>query len=484
MEQNIATAQVSVARPNWDKSRLVSRIVHLGCGAFHRAHQALFTHHLLEKSDSDWGICEVNLMPGNDARLIANLKAQNLLYTVAERGAESTELKIIGSMKEALHPEFDGHAGILAAMARPETAIVSLTVTEKGYCTDPASGELDVNNPLIQNDLAHPQQPKSAIGYIVEALNMRREQGLKAFTVLSCDNVRENGHVAKAAVLGLAKARDAALAAWIADNVTFPCTMVDRIVPAATEETLQLVADQLGVYDPCAIACEPFRQWVIEDNFVNGRPDWDTVGAQFVADVVPFEMMKLRMLNGSHSFLAYLGYLGGYDTIADTMTNPAYRRAALALMLDEQAPTLSMPEGTDLEGYANLLIARFTNPSLKHRTWQIAMDGSQKLPQRLLDPVRLHLQQGDDYRRLTLGVAGWMRYVGGVDEQGKPLMSSIRCSRSIRRFISNIRRRKNAFAGYWPSSLSLATTCRRTTNLCKPLPTLTNSYCRMARKPR
>ncbi len=484
MEQNIATAQVSVARPNWDKSRLVSRIVHLGCGAFHRAHQALFTHHLLEKSDSDWGISEVNLMPGNDARLIANLKAQNLLYTVAERGAESTELKIIGSMKEALHPEFDGHAGILAAMARPETAIVSLTVTEKGYCTDPASGELDVNNPLIQNDLAHPQQPKSAIGYIVEALNMRREQGLKAFTVLSCDNVRENGHVAKAAVLGLAKARDAALAAWIADNVTFPCTMVDRIVPAATEETLQLVADQLGVYDPCAIACEPFRQWVIEDNFVNGRPDWDTVGAQFVADVVPFEMMKLRMLNGSHSFLAYLGYLGGYDTIADTMTNPAYRRAALALMLDEQAPTLSMPEGTDLEGYANLLIARFTNPSLKHRTWQIAMDGSQKLPQRLLDPVRLHLQQGDDYRRLTLGVAGWMRYVGGIDEQGKTIDASIRCSRSIRRFISNIRRRKNAFAGYWPSSLSLAATCRRTTNLCKPLPTLTNSYCRTARKPR
>lgn len=154
---------------------------------------------------------------------------------------------------------------------------------------------------------------------------------------------------------------------------------------------------------------------------MNGRPDWDTVGAQFVADVVPFEMMKLRMLNGSHSFLAYLGYLGGYDTIADTMTNPAYRRAALALMLDEQAPTLSMPEGTDLEGYANLLIARFTNPSLKHRTWQIAMDGSQKLPQRLLDPVRLHLQQGDDYRRLTLGVAGWMRYVGGIDEQGKTI---------------------------------------------------------------
>lgn len=161
--------------------------------------------------------------------------------------------------------------------------------------------------------------------------------------------------------------------------------MVDRIVPAATPETLQEIADQLGVYDPCAIACEPFRQWVIEDNFVNGRPDWDKVGAQFVADVVPFEMMKLRMLNGSHSFLAYLGYLGGYETIADTMTNPAYRKAAFALMMQEQAPTLSMPEGTDLNAYATLLIERFSNPSLHHRTWQIAMDGSQKLPQRLLD---------------------------------------------------------------------------------------------------
>ncbi|SQI40163.1 Polyol:NADP oxidoreductase [Leminorella richardii] len=421
MEKNIATGSVTVAKPNWNASRLTSRIVHLGCGAFHRAHQALFTHHLLECSDSDWGICEVNLMPGNDARLISSLKEQNLLYTVAERGALSTELKIIGSVKEALHPEFDGIAGILDAMARPETAIVSLTITEKGYCTQAATGRLDINNALIQNDLANPQQPKSAPGYIVEALNMRRQLGLPGFTVLSCDNVRENGHVAKAAVLDLAVARDPELAQWIEANVTFPCTMVDRIVPAATPETLQDIAAQLGVYDPCAIACEPFRQWVIEDNFVNGRPAWDKVGAQFVEDVVPFEMMKLRMLNGSHSFLAYLGYLGGYDTIAETMTNPDYRAAALALMLDEQAPTLSMPEGTDLKAYAQLLIERFSNPSLKHRTWQIAMDGSQKLPQRLLDPVRLHLAQGHSYRYLAMGIAGWMRYVGGLDEKGNAI---------------------------------------------------------------
>ena len=400
----IVDSNLPVARPSWDHSRLESRIVHLGCGAFHRAHQALYTHHLLESTDSDWGICEVNLMPGNDRVLIENLKKQQLLYTVAEKGAESTELKIIGSMKEALHPEIDGCEGILNAMARPQTAIVSLTVTEKGYCADAASGQLDLNNPLIKHDLENPTAPKSAIGYIVEALRLRREKGLKAFTVMSCDNVRENGHVAKVAVLGLAQARDPQLAAWIEENVTFPCTMVDRIVPAATPETLQEIADQLGVYDPCAIACEPFRQWVIEDNFVNGRPDWDKVGAQFVADVVPFEMMKLRMLNGSHSFLAYLGYLGGYETIADTMTNPAYRKAAFALMMQEQAPTLSMPEGT-----------------LRHRTWQIAMDGSQKLPQRLLDPVRLHLQNGGSWRHLALGVAGWMRYTQGVDEQGNAI---------------------------------------------------------------
>ncbi|AFJ45891.1 fructuronate reductase [Shimwellia blattae] len=421
MVQNVANATLSVARPQWDNSRLVSRIVHLGCGAFHRAHQALYTHRLLETTDSDWGYCEVNLMPGNDARLIQALKDQNMLYTVAERGAESTALKVIGSMKEALHPEFDGCDGILNAMARPETAIVSLTVTEKGYCIDAASSQLDLNNSFIQHDLAHPQQPKSAIGYIVEALAMRRERGLPGFTVMSCDNLRENGHAAKAAVLGLAQARDPALAAWIAGHVTFPCTMVDRIVPAVTEESLQQVADQLGVFDPCAIACEPFIQWVIEDNFVNGRPDWDKAGAQFVADVVPFEMMKLRMLNGSHSFLAYLGYLGGYETISDTMTNPAYRKAARALMLNEQAPTLSMPQGTDLVGYADLLIERYTNPSLRHRTWQIAMDGSQKLPQRMLDPVRIHLKNGDDFRHLTLGVAGWMRYVSGVDEQGNAI---------------------------------------------------------------
>ncbi|WP_437616064.1 fructuronate reductase [Erwinia sp. V71] len=421
MEHTLATAALPVARPQWDSARLQPRIVHLGCGAFHRAHQALYTHHLLEISDSDWGICEVNLRSASSRQLMENLRHQQLLYTVAEKGAQHTELKIIGSITEALHPALDGCNGILQALTREQTAIVSLTITEKGYCTDAASGQLDLTNTLIQHDLVHPGEPQSAIGYLVEALRLRREQNLPPFTVLSCDNLRDNGHVARAAVLGLAGQRDPALAEWIASHVTFPCTMVDRIVPAATEETLQQIAAQLGVYDPCALACESFRQWVIEDNFVNGRPEWDRAGAQFVADVAPFEMMKLRMLNGSHSFLAYLGYLGGYQTIADTMSHPAYRQAALTLMLNEQATTLTMPAGTDLQDYARLLIERFSNPALHHRTWQIAMDGSQKLPQRMLDSIRHHLAHGSDWRHLALGVAGWMRYVLAVDEQGNAI---------------------------------------------------------------
>ncbi|OCQ54254.1 Polyol:NADP oxidoreductase [Photorhabdus australis subsp. thailandensis] len=416
---NIANCKINpaVSLPSYDRNRLITRIVHLGCGAFHRAHQAVFTHHMLEKTDSDWGICEVSLFSGHT--LIQQLKDQDCLCTIGEKGSEKTELKVIGSMIDALHPELVGQQGILEIIAQPQVAIVSLTITEKGYCIDAANGKLDVNNLLIQRDLANPTAPTSAIGYIVEALRLRYERGLSPLSVMSCDNVKENGNVARDAVVGFARLRDEKLAQWIELNVTFPCTMVDRIVPAATSESLGEIAEQLGVYDPCAITCEPFRQWVIEDNFANGRPNWDVAGAQFVKDVAPFETMKLRMLNGSHSFLAYLGYLAGYAHIADTMANADYRRVVLDLMLKEQAPTLTMPVGTDLSRYAHLLIERFSNPSLKHQTWQIAMDGSQKLPQRMFDSMAYHLANGSDYRRLALGIAGWMRYVSSKDEQGK-----------------------------------------------------------------
>ncbi|MGR6980406.1 mannitol dehydrogenase family protein [Testudinibacter sp. P27/CKL/0425] len=404
---------------NYSKAKLKSKIVHLGFGAFHRAHQALFADQLARVSDSDWGYAEVNLIGGE--MLIELLKKQDLQYCVLEKGNGKNTAKIINSVCEALHAKVDGIEAVLEKMAEPQVAIVSLTVTEKGYCTDLATGKLDLNNPLIQQDLANPQQPTSAIGYIVEALRRRKARNLAPFTVMSCDNVMENGHIAKSAVLELAYQIDETLAQWIEQHVTFPCTMVDRIVPAATEETLQEIAEVLGYDDPCGIACEAFRQWVIEDNFVAGRPQWELVGAELVADVRPFEQMKLRMLNGSHSFLAYLGYLGGYQHISDTMTDPHYRAAAHQLMLQEQATTLAMPEGINLQNYADLLIDRFTNPSLKHRTWQIAMDGSQKLPPRLLESIAFHLENNSSFRLLALAVAGWARYVSGIDENQQPI---------------------------------------------------------------
>ncbi|UJF18263.1 fructuronate reductase [Vibrio sp. SS-MA-C1-2] len=419
--KNISNTELSstINVPSYDRSNLKTKIVHLGFGAFHRAHQALYTSELADNNQSDWGICEVNLFGGE--QLIKDLRAQDHLYSVAEKGAESTVMKISGSVTESLHPSLDGQQAVLNKMAEEQVAIVSMTITEKGYCADPATGKLDKNNALVIADLKTPEAPNSALGYIVQALKIRRDNGLAPFTVMSCDNVQENGHVAKAAILEFAQLLDADLALWIKENVTFPCTMVDRIVPAATEETLNEITTLLSVDDPCGIACEPFRQWVIEDNFVAGRPDWNLVGAEFVADVVPYEEMKLRMLNGSHSFLAYLGYLGSYPHISDTMTDSGYKKAAFDMMMKAQAPSLNMPEGTDLQSYAEMLIDRYTNPSLKHKTWQIAMDGSQKIPQRMGGSLRFHLENGSNFSWLALGIAGWMRYVSAVDEQGNEI---------------------------------------------------------------
>lgn len=417
MSIKIPLFKTTVVHSKIDQTALKTRIVHIGFGAFHRAHQALYTHEMLEKTQSDWGICEVNLFSGSE--VIKKLRSQNHQYSVAEKGSQETVIKMIRSVKESLHPILDSKQAIIDKMAEEQVAIVSLTITEKGYCVDHATGQLDNANPLIIHDLENPHQPNSAIGYIVEALSLRRGKGLPPFTIMSCDNVQENGHVVKAAVLGFARLLDNELADWIETHARFPCTMVDRIVPAVTLEEQAEISQLSGFKDECAIACEPFRQWVIEDNFVQGRPDWSIAGAEFVKDVVPFEEMKLRMLNGTHSFLAYLGYLGGYAHISDTMTNQAYRNAAFDMMLKAQAVTLTMPEGTDLEEYASSLIKRFSNPALKHKTWQIAMDGSQKIPQRFAKSLHFHLQHKTDYKWITMAIAGWMRYTKGIDEKGE-----------------------------------------------------------------
>lgn len=415
--KTIASASLpeNVLMPRYDRQQLKTRIVHFGFGAFHRAHQALLTDRVLNALGGDWGICEISLFSGD--RLMSQLRAQDHLYTVLEKGPNGNQPIVVGAVRECLNAKLDSLAAIIEKFCEPQVAIVSLTITEKGYCIDPATGSLDITNPRIAHDLQTPDEPHSAPGIIVEALHRRRERGLQPFTVLSCDNIPNNGHVVKNAVLGMAEKRSPELAKWIHEQVSFPGTMVDRIVPAATEESLEEIAQQLGVADPCAISCEPFIQWVIEDHFVSGRPQWESAGVQMVDDVLPWEQMKLRMLNGSHSFLAYLGYLAGFQHISDCMQDSAFREAAYRLMLNEQAPTLQITN-VDLNQYATNLLERFANPALKHKTWQIAMDGSQKLPQRMLEGIRIHLARQSEWPLLALGIAGWMRYVSGVDDSG------------------------------------------------------------------
>lgn len=406
-----------VVRPDYDRLAVRTRMVHIGFGAFHRAHQAVCSDRLASQYGSDWGYCEVNL---NSGELIQALKQQDYCYTVAEMAGDEMALRVIGVVKEALHGKSDGIDAVIEALAQPDVAIVSMTVTEKGYCYEPSSGRLDLAHPSIAHDIAHPEAPSSLPGIILAGIVRRRERGLPPFSVMSCDNMPENGHVTRNVVLGLAEKQSSELAAWIAENITFPSTMVDRIVPAMTDETHAALREKLGCDDPVSVACEPFFQWVIEDNFVSGRPAWEKAGAELVSDVLPFEEMKLRMLNGSHSFLAYLGNLAGYEHISDCMADKHFRQAALQLMLNEQAPTLQT-KGVDLQAYANSLIARYENLAIRHRTAQIANDGTQKLPQRWLDSIRWHLKNGGSYDLLALGVAGWMRYVSGVGEQGQAI---------------------------------------------------------------
>ncbi|BAI76566.1 fructuronate reductase (plasmid) [Azospirillum sp. B510] len=406
-----------VAQPGYDRGDLEIGIVHLGVGAFQRAHQAAYTDALLEKEFGPWGIAGVSLRSPDTRDALA---PQDGLYTVAVRDAEGERLRVIGCLLDLLVAHEDPGA-VLERMCRPSVRIVTLTVTEKGYCHDPATGALNEGHPDIRHDLDAPGQPRTAIGFLVEALSRRRAAGLPPFTVLSCDNLPSNGDTVSRILRRFAELRDPAFGAWVAENVACPNSMVDRIVPATTEADRDRLSQALGMQDSWPVVTEPFTQWVVEDRFPAGRPAWEEVGVQMVADVHPYETMKLRLLNGSHSTIAYLGYLAGYETVSDSMADPAFATLVRNLMDRETGPTLRMPPGADMEQYKDALIARFRNPALRHRTWQIAMDGTQKLPQRLLNPIRDRLAANQPIDRLALGVAAWMRYVAGTDEKGQPI---------------------------------------------------------------
>jgi fructuronate reductase len=406
----LKTAGPEAIQPVVDPNELRIGLVHLGIGAFHRAHQAVFTELAAAATGStEWGIAASTQ---RSATVRDQLVPQDCLYTVLSRGAEQTSLRIVGSVREVIDGARDA-SDVVARIAEPGVRVVTLTVTEKGYRRN-ADGGLDLADPLTVADLTG-GEPRTAIGKLVRGLQQRGRTDAGPITVLACDNLVGNGQVLGRLVhefvaqLPAAQQRD--LDAWLPTAVRFPSSMVDRIVPATTEADHADVLDRLQLEDQGAVVAEPFTQWVIEDDFAAERPAWERAGAVFTADVGPWETAKLRMLNGTHSTLAYLGALRGYSTIAEAVQDPGLASVAQSLMREDVVPTLTPPDDLDLGRYGAEILERFRNPALRHTTTQVAMDGSQKLPLRLLGTVRDRLAAGVVPHWATLAVAGWMTYV-------------------------------------------------------------------------
>ncbi len=415
---NLTQLRAPVAVPGFDPARVAPGIVHLGLGNFHRAHMARYVHNLMERRPDalQWGIIGAGLMPG-DRRMQESLAPQDNLYTLVERSFTEETVTVVGSLAAVVFAG-ESSAALLDMMDRPEIRIVSLTVTENGYCLNRATKQLDPEHPLIRADLQHPGRPSSAIGIVVEAYRRRRDGGVPPFTAMTCDNIQHNGDVLRAAVLALAGLRDPALAAWIAEHGSFPNTMVDRITPVTAAADTAALAERHGITDAWPVFAETFTQWVIEDRFPAGRPPWEEVGAQFVADVAPYEFMKLRLLNASHLAVSGTGRLAGYVTIDESMADPLITRYMRALMDRETGPTLPPVPGIDLDGYKATLIERFANPAIKDTVERVNTDAPLNV---LVDPIRDRLRAGEGVELLALALAAWLRRVRGEDEQGQPI---------------------------------------------------------------
>ncbi|WP_097303425.1 mannitol dehydrogenase family protein [Pseudomonas chlororaphis] len=415
---NLHCLAPEVRLPAYDLAEIRQGMVHIGVGGFHRAHQAYYTDALMNSGEGlDWGICGVGLR-AEDRRARDDLAGQDCLFTLFELGdSDATEVRVIGAIRDMLLAE-DGAQVLIDKLADPQIRIVSLTITEGGYCIDDSSGEFMAHLPQIQHDLAHPQQPKTVFGFLCAALAQRRAAGVPAFTLMSCDNLPHNGAVTRKALLAFARQRDAGLHDWIAAKVSFPNAMVDRITPmTSTAHRLQL-HDQHGIDDAWPVVCEPFAQWVLEDKFVSGRPAWEKVGVQFTDDVTPYEEMKIKLLNGSHLALTYLGFLKGYRFVHETMADPlfvAYMRAYMDL---DVTPQLAPVPGIDLNDYKDTLVARFSNRAIADQLERVCSDGSSKLPKFSVPTINRLIADGRDTERAALVVAAWALYLKGVDENG------------------------------------------------------------------
>jgi mannitol-1-phosphate/altronate dehydrogenase len=431
-QANLPALAGQVAVPTYDRGQLRPSIVHLGVGGFHRAHQAMYLDALAERRiTTDWGERGVGLLPG-DRRMADALIPQDCLYTLVARSAESDVAQVIGSLTAYAFAPADPEP-VLQMLADPATRIVSLTVTEGGYNVDDKTGVFDAHNPAVRADLENPAAPQTVFGYVCAGLARRRAAGLTPFTVMSCDNLQGNGKIARTAFVSFARLQDEALAAWIEANVAFPNGMVDRITPQTTDADRAMVAETFGIADAWPVVCESFKQWVIEDHFTNGRPPLEEVGVQIVPDVHPYETMKLRLLNASHQAMAYLGYLAGYRYADETMADPEFRTFIARFMDDEVTPLLPPVPGIDLADYKRTLLERFANPKIKDTLARLATDGSDRMPKFVLPSLSEALAQGRPHRLLTLVVAGFIRYLRGVDERGEEIVLNDNRADELRR---------------------------------------------------
>ena len=410
-----------VARPTYDRATVIPGIVHLGVGGFHRAHQAMYTDALMNDGAAmDFGIVGVGVLP-QDERIVQTLNAQDGLYTLVQKHPDgSLEPRVIGSLLRMLHAPSDPDA-VLAAMTDPATRIVSLTITEGGYLVDQVTGEFEAHHPSIQGDLQADATPTTAFGFIVEALRRRRAAGTPAFTVMSCDNLPGNGDTAHQSIGAFARLKDPELADWMEEHVPFPNCMVDRITPVTAPEDITALEEGFGVRDGWPVVCEPFTQWVLEDSFTDGRPQWEKVGVQVVDDVVPYELMKLRLLNASHQALCYLGYLSSYRYAHEVAADPLFAEFLLGYMQYEGSPTLPEVPGVDLGAYREELVARFANPEVRDTLARLCAESSDRIPKWLVPVITADLAAGRSVDRSALVVAAWARYAEGTDEDGQAI---------------------------------------------------------------
>ncbi|WP_405567228.1 mannitol dehydrogenase family protein [Polaribacter sp. Asnod6-C07] len=407
--------------PQYDRSKVKTGIVHVGIGGFHRAHEAFYTDQLLHKEAlENWGICGVALLDF-DTKIYNTLQEQDGLYTLIVKELDGSHTRhIIGSIVECLFAP-ENPKQVIEKMASEEVKIISLTITEGGYNYNEATKQFDFTNPLIIHDLENPQAPKTIFGYLTQALKLRKERGLKGITIQSCDNIQGNGHMTQNMLLSYVAEAAPELVDWIDNNVSFPNAMVDRITPVTAPEDISYLKETTGIDDAWPVVCEPFKQWVIEDNFIAGRPAWEKVGAQFVEDVVPYEKMKLSLLNAGHSVIGLLGALVGYNTIDEAINNTNIRTFLNHYMDVEVTPTLGDLEGINLHDYKQSLLERFGNINIKDQIDRICSETSAKFPIFILPTINNQLANKGAIELAAFVTAAWAIYSFGEDEKGNPL---------------------------------------------------------------